>query len=67
MKNLIILFLLLFLCSCEKRECLKSHSEMRRRAAWTQFIYVNKMMVPIVHPAKDYIETVCDEYAQEVK
>ena len=68
MTNLKIAFtMLLMLCSCETRECLRSHNETRHINAWTQFIYIDKTMIPIFHPQYDYEDVVCDEYTQEKK
>lgn len=40
--------------------CIKSHKEMVHHRAWTQYILVGKMMVPIFHDAYDALEDVCD-------
>lgn len=44
--------------------CLRGHTERRHHAAWTQFIMVGKVMVPVYHAAYDSEDFICDERAK---
>lgn len=61
----LIFFTMLFLLGCENKECLKSHLETRHKNSWTQFLFVGKTMIPIIHPARDYKIQICDEYKEQ--
>lgn len=43
-------------------KCLQSHEEPRHQDAYTSFMVVGKVLVPLFHPANDYQVDVCDKY-----
>ena len=50
---------------CKKEPpCLRSHSEVKTRSAWTQIMFVGKTIVPIYHPQSTYTVVVCEERAR---
>ena len=57
---LVILFLFLLLCGCEKRECIKSHQE-DSMCTYMRCMPSGKsvMCMPYILPCK---KTICDEY-----
>ena len=62
MKYIIALVLILYCAGV----CLRGHTERYLiSAGWTQFIWVGKVMVPIIHPPIYGTRYVCDECAEE--
>lgn len=64
---LAILVLIIFICWSwyvgvkEYRLCAKWETKVVHQKQWTQFIYTGKVMVPIVHPARDVERRVCTQ------
>ena len=54
------LAIVILFSGCAK--CVKSHKEIVHHPAWTQLVYINKMWMPIFHPAYDAERLICDEY-----
>ena len=66
MKKFIIwVSILLLLCGCENRKCIKSHNETKKCVTYT-YVYTGKVMMPIPHYYNCEV-TVCDEYEKENK
>lgn len=55
----------LLAAGCDRRKCLRSHTEERTRPAWVQIIPVGEVSIPIYHPESKYTAEVCDEYELE--
>lgn len=59
-KIVILLFAILLLCGCEKKECIKSHEEEGRCVRYMP-IYTGKT-VTLVPQYYSCVKNVCDEY-----
>lgn len=58
----------LMLTGCSFEEpCARGHTETRTREAWIQYVQVGKLTMPILHPASEYQEFVCDQTWQELE
>ena len=64
MTNKTIMLLACVLLGCDSRACVRSHEEKRHRGAFVTVVIIGKTRIPIIHPARDYTVTVCDEYGE---
>lgn len=59
-KIIILTMLLIMLCGCNNKKCIKSHEE-QSRCVWFQYIKVGDLTTTIPH-YYDCIKEICDEY-----
>lgn len=66
-KSVLLILLILLLCGCDNKECVKSHKEKRECVKYTySYIYNGKTMITIPNPHYYECEvTVCDEWSDK--
>lgn len=68
-RNGIGLFCVLLLCSCNSdQDCYRGHTHKVHHEEWVQFITTSfdpLIQVPIIHPAEDTDDLVCDQTIQK--